>query len=94
MVAAAPVEKKDVVLVVCTSNFREMEFVSEKFKVFTLSIPEFDACKGQKGRIKSAIDEGLLMAKDYCGGGEVKKISKIYLAIFGNSAILMEKEQN
>ena len=27
-------------------------------------------------------------------GGEVKKISKIYLAIFGNSAILMEKEQN
>ena len=27
--AAAPVEKKDVVLVVCTSNFREMEFVSE-----------------------------------------------------------------
>ena len=71
-----------------------MEFVSEKFKVFTLSIPEFDAWKGQKGRIKSAIDEGLLMAKGYCGGGEVKKISKIYLAIFGNSAILMEKEQN
>ena len=46
-----------------------MEFVSEKFKVFTLSIPEFDACKGQKGRIKSAIDEGLLMAENYCGGG-------------------------
>ena len=67
--------------------------MSEKFKVFTLSIPGFDAWKGQKGRIKSAIDEGLLMAKDYCGG-EVKKISKIYLAIFGNSAILMEKEQN
>ena len=63
-VAAAPV-----VLVVGTSNFREMEFVSEKFKVFTLSIPGFDACKGQKGRIKSAIDEGLLMAKDFCGGG-------------------------
>ena len=65
--------------------------MSEKFKVFTLSIPGFDAWKGQKGRIKLAIDEGLLMAKDYCGG---KKISKIYLAIFGNSAILMEKEQN
>ena len=68
--------------------------MSEKFKIFTLSIPGFDAWKGQKGRIKSAIDEGLLMAKNYCGGGEVKKISKIYLAIFGNSAILMEKEQN
>ena len=68
--------------------------MSEKFQVFTLSIPGFDAWKGQKGKIKSAIDEGLLMAKDYCGGGEGKKISKIYLAIFGNSAILMEKEQN
>ena len=54
-------------LVVGTSNFREME-LSEKFKVFTLSIPGFDAWKGQKGRIKSAIDEGLLMAKDFCGG--------------------------
>ena len=43
--------------------------MSEKFKVFTLSIPGFDAWKGQKGRIKLAINEGLLMAKDYCGGG-------------------------
>ena len=56
-------------IVVGTSNFREME-LPEKFKVFNLSIPGFDACKGQKGRTKSAIDEGLLMAKDYCGGGE------------------------
>ena len=47
--------------------------MSEKFKVFTLSIPGFDAWKGQKGRIKSAIDEGLLMAKDYWGGGGGEK---------------------
>ena len=43
--------------------------MSEKFKVFTLSILGFDALKGQKGRIKSTIDEGLLMAKDHCSGG-------------------------
>ena len=43
--------------------------VSEKFKVFTLSIPGFDAWKGQKGRIKAASDEGVLRAKDYGWGG-------------------------
>ena len=67
-VAAAPVEKR------CCACCRLVKLqrngiVSEKFKVFTLSIPGFDAWKGQMGRIKSAIDEGLLMAKDYCGGG-------------------------
>ena len=91
--AAAPAEKRDVVLVIGTSNFRAMDFVSEKFKVFTLSIPGFDACKGQEGKIEAAIDEGMLKAKDYWGV-EKKKIAKIYLAIFGNSAILMEKVQN
>ena len=90
---AAPAEKRDVVLVIGTSNFRAMDFVSEKFKVFTLSIPGFDACKGQEGKIEAAIDEGMLKAKDYWGV-EKKKIAKIYLAIFGNSAILMEKVQN
>ena len=49
-----------------------MEIVSDKFKVFTLSIPGFDACKGQEQKIESAIDEGLLKAKDYWGGGGEK----------------------
>ena len=68
-VAAAPVEKRCCACYICWYvKLQRNGIVSEKFKVFTLSIPGFDAWKGQKGRIKSAIDEGLLMAKN-CGGG-------------------------
>ena len=50
--------------------------------------------RDRRGESNRQSMRGCLWLKTTVGGEEVKKISKIYLAIFGNSAILMEKEQN
>ena len=88
----APV-KKNAVVILGTSNFRNFVSGASNVKVIVQAIPGYDYTKGgEEERVESALQEAENSLLDYWGSDAGShKVVAVYLGLYGNGSLFCEK---
>ena len=87
--------KKDVVVLLGTSNFKDLTFRTDKAHTIVRALPGYDFTKGNEERIDKALEEAALLADEYWGENRGShRVIAVYLCIFGNGSLKMVKNNS